>query len=104
LNTSHFVKVFLETGLWRGFQPPKRLGVPVFPLGVPVGVPVLEHRNSMNLNDLLSVFQCSSRFQEKAWRTQYLEGVDNSFAVRGFAQPQIDWNTGTPTRKSNALS
>jgi hypothetical protein len=104
MNTSHFVRVLLKTGLWRDFQPPKRFGVPVSLLGVPVGVPVLEHRKPMKQNDFRSVFQCSSRFREKAWRTQYLRGVDSSLAVRGSAQPQIDWNTGTPTRKSNALS
>jgi hypothetical protein len=72
MNTSLFVKVLLKTGVYEAWGRRNRLGVPVSPLGVPVGVPVLEHRNLMKQKGLLAVFQCSSRFQKKIDKKQYL--------------------------------
>ena len=72
MNTSPIVKVLLKTGAGGAFLCPNGLGVPVSHLGVPVGVPLLVHRNPMKQNDLLTVYQCTSRFPKKTHKKQYL--------------------------------
>ncbi len=58
----------------------------------------------MKQNDLLTVYQCTSRFLEKAHKTQYL-GVPTIVSPSGvFAKSEIDWNTGTPIRKLPVIS